>query len=77
MLSFVRRKALHPAYQKIIGMGKEALPFIFRELQERGGDWIWALEAINRNENPASGIAKFKSAVAAWLQWGKARGYIQ
>lgn len=76
MLSFVRQKALNPAYQMIIGMGKDALPFIFRELSTRGGDWLWALEAINRTENPAAGITNFRAAVAAWLEWGRARGYI-
>jgi len=57
-------------------MGKEALPFIFRELQKRGGDWLWALEAINRQTNPAAGITKFKDAVAAWIEWGKRHGYV-
>ena len=62
---------MHPAYQKIIGMGKDALPFIFRELATSGGDWIWALEMIVRKENPASGKAKFKDAKEAWLNWGR------
>lgn len=76
MLSFIRQKAMHPAYQKIIGMGKDALPFIFRELQGPGGDWLWALESIVRPKmNPASGTTDFKDAVAAWLNWGRKNGY--
>jgi hypothetical protein len=76
MVSFIRQKAMHPAYQKIIGMGKDALPFIFRELKTRGGDWLWALESIARPKvNPAQGTTKFKEAVAAWLRWGKENGY--
>lgn len=76
MLSFARQKAIHPAYQKIIGMGTNALPFILRTLQRKGGDWLWALEAISRKENPAAGITNFKEAVAAWIRWGTERGYI-
>jgi hypothetical protein len=76
MASFIRQKAMHPAYQKIIGMGRDALPFIFRELSGHGGDWLWALESIVRPKvNPAQGAADFKVAVAAWLKWGKDNGY--
>jgi hypothetical protein len=76
MLSLIRQKAMHPAYQKIIGMGKDALPFILRELRNRGGDWLWALEAIARPKvNPALGTTNFKDAVAAWLKWGEENGY--
>ena len=70
-MSFIRQKAIHPAYQKIIGMGWNALPLILRELKTRGGDWLWAIEAIVRNENPAEGMTNFKEAVAAWLAWGR------
>lgn len=76
MLSFIRQKATHPAYQQIIGMGKDALPFIFRELQERGGDWIWALEYIVRSENPAKGSTSFKETVRLWLEWARTKGHI-
>lgn len=76
MLSFVRQKAVHPAYQQIIGMGKEALPFIFDEMKNRGGDWLWALQAITR-ENPASGTTSFKEAVAAWFAWARKMGVTQ
>ena len=76
MLSFIRQKAVHPAYQKIIGMGSGALPFILRELRDRGGDWLWALEAIAR-KNPAGGTTNFKDAAAAWLAWGRQNLYIE
>jgi hypothetical protein len=75
LLSIATQKAIHPAYQKIIGMGQDALPFIFAELKTRGGDWIWALEMIVRNENPAAGATKFKDAVEAWLNWGREHGF--
>ena len=74
-MSFIRQKAVHPAYQKIIGMGKPALPFIFKELLNYKGDWIWALNAI-AGEDPATGITNFRKAVDAWMNWGKQRGHI-
>jgi hypothetical protein len=77
MLSFARQKALHPCYQKIIGMGKDALPFIFRELQNGKGDWMWAIESIARlPDNPVPKGATYKDAVNVWLQWARANGYI-
>src|SRR5438132_14417997 len=34
---------LHPAYQRIIGLGAAVLPVLFRELQERPAHWLRAL----------------------------------
>ena len=37
---------LHPAYQKIIGMGPEVVPLILREMEANLDHWFWALKAI-------------------------------
>jgi hypothetical protein len=77
MLSFIRQKALHPCYQRIIGMGKDALPFIFRELSIGKGDWMWALECITRlDKNPVPEGASYKEAASIWLQWARENKYI-
>jgi len=76
LLSIAKQKAVHPAYQKIIGMGRDAVPLILKELEERGGDWIWALEMIVRDENPAVGLTNFREAADAWLKWGRANGLV-
>jgi hypothetical protein len=76
MFSFIKQKAMHKAYQEIIGMGESALPYIFKELQKQKGDWIWALNAITR-EDPAKGITNFREAVRSWLNWGKQHRYIK
>jgi len=74
--SFVERKVLHPAYQRIIGMGRDAVPLILRRLQEQGPDhWFWALEMIT-GENPAEGTDNMEGATDAWLAWGREIGYI-
>lgn len=74
-ISSVTRKAMHPAYQRIIGMGQDAITPILRELQKRPGHWLWALNAIT-GEDPAKPDDTFNEAVQAWLKWGKDRGYI-
>ena len=74
-LSLVQQMAMHPAYQAIIGMGRDALPFIFRELQQSRDHWLWALHAITR-QDAARPDQTFEEAVDAWLDWGKNRGYL-
>lgn len=78
LISKLTKRVMHPAYQKIIGMGEAALPFIFTDLAENGpDDWFWALTAIT-DENPITeGIAGNMSAMTeAWLQWGRNAGYL-
>ena len=75
MLSVVSQKAIHPAYQRIIGMGKPALPLIFKELQKKHEHWLWALKSITGEDAAKSG-SNFKEAVSSWLKWGEAKGYL-
>jgi hypothetical protein len=74
-VSSVSKMAMHPAYQRIIGMGRAVVPFILKELQQRGGHWLWALHAIT-GEDPAPPEADFRDAARAWLQWGEEKGYL-
>lgn len=69
--------AMHPAYQRIIGMGREVLPLILRELSEQPGHWFWALQAIT-GENPVRPEDQGRVAAMreAWLDWATARGLI-
>jgi hypothetical protein len=73
--SVVTRQAMHPAYQRIIGMGDEAVPLILRRLQREPRQWFWALTAIT-GEDPAGGTQTAEEAAEAWLDWGRARGLI-
>ncbi len=75
-ISLTFKRAMHPTYQQIIGMGKDALPYILRDLQERPtGHWFWALNAIS-GENPAQLEEGIDSAIQAWLRWGNERRYL-
>jgi hypothetical protein len=71
-LSIVWQKAMHPAYQQIIGMGQRIVPHILEELESRGGWWFWALESITR-ENPAKDSTGRADAIQKWREWSQGR----
>ncbi len=68
---------LHPAYQRIIGLGKDVVPFILRELQDEPLEWFWALRALT-GEDPTTAemTGKRDEMAKAWLDWGKEQGFI-
>ena len=71
-LSSVTDMSMHPAYQRIIGMGYAAVPLLLKELEREPDDFFWALSAIT-GENPikkedAGNLAKMSEA---WLEWGR------
>ena len=74
-LSHIQQRVLHPAYQRIIGMGWGAVPLILRELEQRPDHLLWALQAIT-GEDPACHTQDLHAAVAAWVQWGRGRGLL-
>ncbi|MBI3821802.1 MAG: hypothetical protein HY289_03875 [Planctomycetes bacterium] len=79
LMSKVTKRVMHPAYQKIIGMGEAAVPLILKDLRDHGpDDWFWALTAIT-DENPITEtIAGNMAAMTeAWLQWGRNAGYLK
>jgi hypothetical protein len=71
------QKAMHPGYQRIIGMGPAALPLIFRELEANSGHWFWALRAITGDDPtcPADS-GKIEKMGEGWLAYGRERGYL-
>jgi hypothetical protein len=75
-LSNVRKKALHPAYQEIIGMGEPAVPLILAEMKRQPGQWFWALHAITRDDPVAEeSRGNLAEMTEAWLEWGRKRGH--
>jgi hypothetical protein len=74
-VSSVREMSMNWSYQKIIAMGKPAIPFILRDLQRTRDHWLWALNMII-DENPIPQTEIFDEAVDAWLDWGRKRGYL-
>ena len=69
---------MHPAYQQIIGMGRDALGPILRWMQQgRPGCWFWALETIAR-ETPVTGAmrGRIREMKQAWIEWGEDHGFV-
>lgn len=75
ILSSISAKIHNPHYQRIIGMGKSALPLIFSELKNNGGQWYWALECIC-GENPAMDAKTLPEAKQMWLEYGIKNNYL-
>jgi hypothetical protein len=49
--SSTSRVAMHPAYKRIIEMGREVLPLILGDLKATQAPWFWALQTIT-GEDP-------------------------
>ena len=76
-LSNTVQMAMLSPYQKIIGMGKEAIPFILDELRREPDQWFWALEHIT-DENPVASDAagQVRLMAQAWIEWGTKNGFM-
>jgi len=73
--SSVTEMVTHPAYQKIIGMGGKAVPFILSELRADGEEpdhWFWALRVLTDVDpvqlEDRGDIVKMAKA---WLEWAE------
>jgi hypothetical protein len=64
----------HWAYQRIIGLGPDVVPFILAAVKNGDRHWGWALSALT-GENPADGTHSQRDAAAAWMTWARERGY--
>ena len=60
-LSSSEQASKHPAYQEIIGMGKQAVPLILERMQAERGHWFIALRAIT-GANPVKPADRGKVA---------------
>ena len=67
----------HPAYLRIIELGRPALHLIFQDLKVNGG---WSYPALRQitGANPVPEQARGNRDLndAAWLQWAEEHGYI-
>ena len=76
-LALSSRKCSHPAYLKIIGMGKSAIPLILNELAKEPDHWFLALRVLT-DANPVreEDAGKMRAMAESWLRWGRERGYL-
>jgi hypothetical protein len=75
--SSLTQMVTHPAYQQIIGMGKEAIPLILEELQREEDHWFWALKAITGEDPvPPGDRGQLPKMTEDWLRWAEEHGYL-
>lgn len=70
---------INDSYLDIIGMGKDVVPFILRDLQKPFGTahWHYALKAITKeNPVPEEDLNKNSKIKEAWITWGKNQNLI-
>lgn len=74
-VSSIQKIVLNPHYLKIIGMGKPVIPFILKSLAQKPDHWFVALSALI-DDKPTTPGDTFNEAVAKWINWGFANGYL-
>lgn len=68
--------AKHPAYQKIIRMGDEVVPFILKDLSKDPHHWFIALTQITGAQPvQATNRGDLDAMARDWLDWGRRAGY--
>ena len=67
----------HPAYKEIVAAGAAVIPFLLERVQAGRGHWFVALHEIT-GENPVDkkDYGKVRIIEAAWVKWGRDKGYI-
>ena len=67
---------MHPSYQRIIGMGEDAIPLILSELDRQPDHWFWALHSITGADPvPEDCQGNVPAMTSAWIEWGRRNGY--
>jgi hypothetical protein len=68
---------MHPAYQRIIGLGPQVIPLILGELAKQPEQWFWALAALTGEDPvPVADKGRVRAMAGAWLKWGRENGWI-
>ena len=71
----VAAMVMHPAYQRIIGMGEDAIPLILSELDCQPDHWFWALHSITGADPvPEDCQGNISEMANAWIEWGRRNG---
>lgn len=69
-------RAMHPAYQRIIGLGPEVLPLLIDDMRRNQSDWFWALQAITGHDPiPEEKRGRILEMIECWVAWAKSNGH--
>jgi hypothetical protein len=78
MLSAPQQIYSNRAFLQILSLGSDVLPFIFRDLQERGGRWFLALSILTGQTELTKACAGDVPAMKEiWLKYARSHGYIE
>jgi hypothetical protein len=60
------------AFEQIIGMGAEVVPYLLERLKDGEVEWVYALQRITGHhiENPDM-IGDAEKVAEAWIEWGR------
>lgn len=74
-LSSTNAIAMHPAYQRIVGLGQTVVPLLIRDVEAGAAQWFWALKAIT-GVDPVDPKHRGNRQLMAsdWLLWAKDEG---
>ncbi len=76
--SSMTRMVLHPAYQRVVGIGPSVLPHLFAELQREPDWWFAALKAITGADPvPANERGDLMAMTRRWIAWGRTHGHVR
>lgn len=67
-MSSITDMAMLPEYQRIIGLGPDAVPLIIEELRKETNHWFWALVSIVGADH-GTGAETLPEAAAKWIAW--------
>jgi hypothetical protein len=63
-------------YLRIIALGKDAIPFILKELKKEPAPWFLALKVLTGEESVGnSSPGDYRKMASEWIEWGDANGY--
>jgi hypothetical protein len=75
--SSITKRVMHSSYQTIIGMGREVIPILLRDMQQNHRDWSWALYHLTQvNPINPEDAGRMDKIFRAWLTWGKKEGLL-
>ena len=69
----VRDRIMHPAYQRIVGLGPQVVPLIIEQLQRDVDHWFWALAMIVGHD-AAPAARTVDEAAKGWVEWAAENG---
>jgi hypothetical protein len=78
--SSITAMAMCDAYQKIIGLGPDAVPLIIAQMQSEADEpdqWFWALQVLTGVDAVADeDRGDFLKMSQSWISWAENAGYV-